>query len=190
MGKIVFGMNVSLDGYVNHEEFMPDPVLFRYFIEQTRNAACSIYGRGLYEVMRYWDGDDWDQDDPAMGEDLRAFAEAWRAMPKWVMSRSLKTVGPNAGLIDGDIGTAVRKLKADLDGEIQVGGPTLAASLTKLGLIDEYRLFLHPVVLGRGKPFFLDRQPRLRLSARDLIGKDVIRLTYVPASSGSGPVKS
>src|SRR5947207_11686294 len=87
MAKLVFGMNMSLDGYVDHdhEGFAPDPAMFRYFIEQTRKAAGSIYGRGLYEVMRYWDGDNWDQDDPAMGDDLRAFAEAWRAMPKWVV---------------------------------------------------------------------------------------------------------
>jgi len=91
MAKLVFGMNMSLDGYVDHDHdaFARDPVMFKYFIEQTRKAAGSIYGRGLYEVMRYWDGDNWDQDDPAMGDDLRAFAEAWRAMPKWVVSRSL-----------------------------------------------------------------------------------------------------
>ena len=103
MAKLVFGMNVSLDGYVNHDHsgFMTDPELFGYFIAQTRNAAGSIYGRGLYELMRYWDGDDWDQDSREQG-DLRAFAEAWRAMPKWVVSQSLKDVGPNATLIDGD----------------------------------------------------------------------------------------
>ena len=130
---------MSLDGYVDHDHdaFAPDPEMFKYFIEQTRKAAGSIYGRGLYEVMRYWDGDNWDQDDLAMGDDLRAFAEAWRAMPKWVVSRSLKSVGPNATLIGDDVEAAVRKLKADLIGEIEVGGPKLAASLTKLGLIDE-----------------------------------------------------
>jgi hypothetical protein len=100
-----------------------------------------------------------------MGDDLRAFAEAWRAMPKWVVSRSLKSVGPNATLIGDDVEAAVRKLKADLVGEIEVGGPKLAAILTKLGLIDEYQLFLHPVVLGLGRPFFVGPQPRLRLVA-------------------------
>lgn len=174
---------MSLDGYVDHDHdaFAPDAVMFRYFIEQTRNAAGSIYGRGLYEVMRYWDGDNWDQDDPAMGGDLRAFAQAWRAMPKWVASRSLTSLGPNATLIDDDVEAAVRQLKTDVDGEIQVGGPKLAASLTRIGLIDEYKLFLHPVVLGRGRPFFVAPQPRLRLVASDRIGESVIRLTYVPA---------
>jgi dihydrofolate reductase len=93
----------------------------------------------------------------------------------------LKSVGPNATLVDNDIEAAIRGLKARLVGEIQVGGPDLARSLTDLGLIDEYRLYLHPVVLGRGKPFFAGPRPPLRLVASDLIGEDVIRLTYVPA---------
>ncbi|PZO55265.1 MAG: deaminase [Alphaproteobacteria bacterium] len=180
MAKLVFGMNVSLDGYVDHDKFAPDPVLFKYFIEQTRNTAGSIYGRGLYELMRYWDGDEWDQDERAQ-DDLRAFAEAWRRMPKWVASRSLKEVGPNATLISDDVEAAVRKIKADVDGEIEVGGPKLAASLAKLGLIDEYHLFLHPVVLGSGAPFFAGVQPSLRLVASDRIGEHALRLTYAPA---------
>lgn len=180
MAKLVYGMNVSLDGYVDYDKFAPDPVLFRYFIEQTRNTAGSIYGRGLYELMRYWDGDAWNADDRAQ-DDLRAFAEAWRRMPKWVVSRSLKEVGPNATLIEDGFEAAVRKIKADVAGEIEVGGPKLAASLSKLGLIDEYHLFTHPVVLGKGDPFFVDALPRLRLTASDRIGGDVIKLSYVPA---------
>ncbi len=180
MAKLVYGMNVSLDGYVDHDKFAPDPVLFKYFIEQTRNTAGSLYGRGLYELMRYWDGDEWDQHGPEQS-DLRAFAEAWRAMPKWVVSRSLKEVGPNATLISGDFETAIRKLKAEVDGEIEIGGPKLAASLSRLGLIDEYHLFLHPVVLGKGSPFFADAQPKLRFVASQRIGESALRLTYVPA---------
>ena len=175
-------MNTSLDGYTDHESLGPaDPGLFKYFIELTRNTAGAIYGRGLYEAMRYWDADGWDRHDPATGSDLRAFAEAWRAMPKWVVSRSLASVGPNATLIDDDLEAAIRKLKTDLDGDIEVGGPKLAASLTALGLIDEYRLVVHPVVLGRGRPFFVGPVPRLRLEASDRIGESAIRLRYVPA---------
>jgi dihydrofolate reductase len=180
MAKFVFGMNMSLDGYVDYDRFSPEPALFRYFIAQTRNTAGSIYGPRLYELMRYWDGDDWAQDGRAQ-DDLRAFAKAWRAMPKWVVSRSLKEVGPNATLIGGDFEAAMRKLKTDLDGEIEVGGPKLAASLSKLGLIDAYHVFLHPVVLGKGEPFFAGVQPRLRLGASERIGESTIKLAYVPA---------
>jgi hypothetical protein len=108
-------------------------------------------------------------------------AAAWRSQPKWVVSRSLKSVGPNATLVADDIEAVIRMLKAELAGEIDIAGPDLARSLTEAGLIDEYRLYLHPVVLGRGKPFFGGPRPRLRLVASDLIVEDVIRLTYVPA---------
>jgi dihydrofolate reductase len=176
LAKLVFGMNQSLDGYVDHTAFGPGPTLFRHFIEQARDQAGSVYGRRLYEVMSYWD-----EDHPEWDAARRDFAAAWRSQPKWVVSRSLKSVGPNATLVDDDIEAAIRGLKARLPGEIQVGGPDLARSLTDLGLIDEYRLYLHPVVLGRGKPFFSGPRPPLRLVASDLMGDDVIRLTYVPA---------
>ena len=176
MAKLVFGMNQSLDGYVDHMAFAPGPALFRHFIEQARDQAGSVYGRGLYEVMRYWDEDhsEWDAE-------RRDFAAAWRRQPKWVVSRSLKSVGPNATLVKDDIGAVIRGLKVQLAGELEVGGPVLARSLTDLGLIDEYRIYLHPVVLGRGKPFFSGPRPPLRLVADDRMGDDVIRLTYVPA---------
>jgi dihydrofolate reductase len=93
----------------------------------------------------------------------------------------LKSVGPNATLVADDVEALIRELKARLAGEIEVGGPDLARSLTDLGLVDEYRLYVHPVVLGRGKPFFAGARPSLRLVANDLIGEDAIRLTYVPA---------
>jgi len=176
MAKLVFGMNQSLDGYVDHEEFAPGPALFRHWIEHVQGLAGSLYGRRLYEVMRYWD-----EDDPEWGAEERAFAAAWRRQPKWVASRSLQSVGPNAALVGDDLQAAVRRLKAEQPGEIAVGGPELAASLTDLGLIDEYRLYLHPVVLGRGKPFFAGPRPRLRLVASERIDGDVIRLTYAPA---------
>jgi dihydrofolate reductase len=176
MAKLIFGMNQSLDGYVDHQEMPTGPVLFRHFIERVREVTGSIYGRRLYEVMRYWD-----DDDPDWGAEQCAFAAAWRRMPKWVVSRSLKSVGPNATLVGDDIEAVIRELKARLDGEVDIGGPVLAQSLTDLGLIDEYRLYLHPVVLGHGAPFFAAARPPLRLAASDRIGEDVIRLTYVPA---------
>jgi dihydrofolate reductase len=176
MAKLVFGLNQSLDGYVDHTGFLPSFALFRHFVEHMRGLAGIVYGRGMYEVMRYWDEDitDW-------GAEERDFAAAWRRQPKWVVSRSLKSVGPNATLVGDDLEAVIRGLKARLAGEIEVAGPGLAQSLTDLGLIDEYRIYLHPVVLGHGKPFFARPRPPLRLMSSDRIGEDVMRLTYVPA---------
>src|SRR3979490_3085706 len=164
MAKIVFGMNQSLDGYVDHLEFRPGPALFRHFVEQVRGLAGSVYGRSIYEVMRYWD-----EDHPEWDAAEHDFAAAWRKQPKWVVSRSLKSVGPNATLVEDDLEAVIRGLKAERVGEIDVAGPDLARSLTDLGLIDEYRLYLHPIVLGRGKPFFSGPRPPPRPVARDSI---------------------
>src|SRR4051795_8611873 len=132
MAKLVFGMNQSLDGYVDHLAFAPGPTLFRHFIEEAQGQAGSVYGRHMYEVMRYWDDD----------------------QPEWVVSRSLRSVGPNARLVEDDLEGAIRGLKAERDGEIEVAGPNLAQSLTELGLIDEYQIYLPPVVFGHEKPYF------------------------------------
>jgi dihydrofolate reductase len=182
MAKLVFGMMQSLDGYVagvagGPQLPPPGEMLHRHFNDHVRGLAGSLYGRRIYEVMRYWNEDQADWDDIA-----RDFAAAWRAQPKWVASRTLKSVGANATLVGDDLGGFVRRLKAEVDGEIDVAGPELAAALTALGLIDEYRLYLRPFVLGGGKPFFAGARPPLRLVATDRIGEDAVRLTYV----GSG----
>jgi dihydrofolate reductase len=176
MAKLVYGLNQSLDGYVDHLEFRPRPALFPHFIEHVRDLTGIVYGRRTYEVMRYWD-----ENLPDWVAEEHEFAAAWRSQPKWVVSRTLKSVGPNATLVEDDIEAVIRGLKAQQVGEIAVAGPDLAGSLTDLGLIDEYRLYLHPTVLGHGKPFFSGPRPPLRLVASDLIVEDVIRLTYVPA---------
>ncbi|MGD9481051.1 dihydrofolate reductase family protein [Shinella sp. G-2] len=176
MARLVFGMNQSLDGYVDHMKFAPGPGLFRHFIREAEGQVGSIYGRRIYDIMRYWD-----EEHPEWGEDERAFAAAWRRQQKWVVSRTLTSVGPNASLVGKDLEGAVRALKAEHDGEIEVAGPNLAKSLTDLGLIDEYRIYLHPVVLGHGDPYFAGPRPPLRLLAHDRIDGDVIRLTYAPA---------
>jgi dihydrofolate reductase len=176
MAKLIVGLSQSLDGYVDHLKMRPGPALFRHFVEHARELAGCVYGSRTYEIMRYWD-----EDLPDWGQQELDFAAAWRKQPKWVVSRSLKSVGPNATLVQDDVGTVLRELKARLVGEIAVAGPALARSLTDLGLIDEYRLYLRPFVLGHGTPFFAGPRSPLRLVASDLIGEDAIRLIYVPA---------
>ena len=125
MAKLVFALNQSLDGYVDHQKLGPPvPAAFPHFLEQVRGLTGLIYGRRMYEVMRYWD-----EDCPDWGEEEHDFAAAWRSQPKWVVSRTLKSVGPNATLVEDDIEAAIRGLKAQLVGEIDVSGPDLAGSL-------------------------------------------------------------
>ena len=180
MGKLVFGMTQSLDGYVAgvdgelESSFAPGIALFRYWIDFVRYLAGSLYGRRVYEVMRYWD-----EDRPEWDASEREFAAAWRTQPKWVASRSLKSVGPNATLVSDDLEGFARRLKAEVDGVIAVAGPDLAANLSDLGLIDEYHLYFRPFVLGRGKPYFARARPPLRLVGTDHVGEDALRLTFV-----------
>lgn len=194
MGKLVFGMMQSLDGYVagpgggpGSEGYLadfqagrelppPDQKLGTHFNDYVRGVAGMIYGRRMYEVMRYWD-----EDQPGFDDGDREFANVWRARPKWVVSRTLKSVGPNATLVDGDLGAFVRGLKANVEGQLDVAGPALAASLSDLGLVDEYRLYFRPFVLGGGKPFFAGPRPPLRLVGTEAVGEDAVRVTYVPA---------
>lgn len=181
MAKLVFGLMQSLDGYVTGVEGgpglpMPGEALSQHFSAQMHRMAGCLYGRRMYEIMQYWDGDEPEQDEAG-----RAFGAAWRTKPKWVVSRTLKSVGPNATLVDGDLEGFVRALKAEHEGEIEVAGPELAAGLAELGLLDEYQLYLCPVVLGGGKPFFSASRSPLRLVSSEQIGEDTIKLIYVPA---------
>ena len=176
MAKFVVSMNQSLDGYVDHEAFAPSPTLFRHFIEEAEGQAGAVYGRQMYEVMRYWD-----DEDPEWSEEERAFAAAWRRQPKWVASRSLKSVGPHATLIEDDLEDALRTLKSERDGEFEIAGPCFAQTVFEFGLIDEYRIYLHPVALGHGKPFFAGPRRSLRLLTHKQIADDVICLTFAPA---------
>jgi len=176
-------MMQSLDGYVagvNGEmepplHSPPGNELFRYWIDHVRGLAGSLYGRRMYDLMRYWD-----EDRPEWDASAREFATAWRRQPKWVASQSLRTVGPNATLVGDDLEGFVRRLKMDVDGVIAVAGPDLAASLTGLGLIDEYHLYFRPFVVGRGTPYFAGARTPLRFVRTDAVGEDTVRLTYVP----------
>jgi dihydrofolate reductase len=176
MARFIFAMNLSLDGFVDHDRFAPDPVLFRHWIDQTRASSGGIYGRKIYDLMRYWENDE-----PGWGPAERDFAAAWRSTQQWVVSTTLTEVGPNATLICQDVEARVRALKAELTGDIDVGGTQFAQYLAGLGLLDEYRLYYHPVVLGQGRPFFVGQPPPLRLIGHDQIGDRTVRLAYVPA---------
>ncbi len=97
MAKLIYGLNQSLDGYVDHLKFRPSPALFRHFIELVRDLTGSVYGRRMYEIMRYWD-----EDSPDWSAEEHEYAAVWRSQPKWVVSRSLQSVGPNATLAKVD----------------------------------------------------------------------------------------
>jgi dihydrofolate reductase len=180
MARLVFSMLQSLDGYVDHMAFAPGPNLFRHFIKEAERQVASVYGRRMHEIMRYWDEDhdDWEADGAA-------FAAAWRRQKKWVVSRTLKpgdgSLGRNAELVTGDLAAAMRELKAGREGDIEVAGPDLAGTLTKLGLIDEYQIYLFPAVLGGGTPYFAAARPPLKLVSHERMDGDVLRLRYAPA---------
>lgn len=181
MARLVYGMMQSLDGYVDDVDGKlvipaPDDELFVHFTDHVRGVAGCLYGRRVYETMRYWD-----EDRPEHSDLEREYGVVWRARPKWVASRTLTSVGPNATLVDGDLEGFVGRLKHEVEGDIDVAGPELAGSLTELGLIDEYRLYLRPYVLGSGKPYFAGPRPPLRLVSVDRIGPEAVCLTYVPA---------
>jgi len=181
MAKLIFGMMQSLDGYIggaSGEMTVPPPGvdLHSHFNDRVRDFSGMLYGRKIYEIMRYWDeaAPDWEAVE-------HEFASVWRPKPKWVVSRTLKSAGPNATIVSDDVEAFVRHLKETVDGDIDVAGPEFAGFLTGLGLIDEYDLYFRPFVLGGGKPFFAGARPPLRLIASDEIGENTVRLKYVPA---------
>jgi len=181
MSRFIFGMMQSLDGYIDGpagdlQLGPPGPILSRHFTDYVRGSTGFLYGRRLYEIMRYWD-----EDQPGWDEIDHDFARAWRPKPKWVASRSLTSVGPNATLVQGDLIDFAASLKSERDGDIDVAGAELANVLSAAGLVDEYRLYFRPYVLGAGKPYFAGPRPPLRLMKLDAIGEDAVRLTYVPA---------
>lgn len=165
MGTLVYGMNVSIDGYIADAEgdidwSDPDEELHRYWNDDARNVAVSLYGRRLYELMSaYWPTAEQDPDVTPVTAD---FARVWLAMPKIVFSKTLTEVDWNSTLERGDVVQVARELKETTDGVIEVAGATLAAPLVRAGLVDEYRIVFHPTVVGGGKPFFPD-SPRLPL---------------------------
>lgn len=186
MGKLIYLMNVSLDGFVSTPDggldwTIVDDELHSWFNDQTRAVDASLYGRRLYEVMAdYWPTG---EDDPSATDAMREFARIWNPMPKIVFSSSLEHVEHNSRLVHGDVGTLYEDLRREFDGDLDVGGPNLAGQFVRRGLVDEYRLVVHPIVLGAGKPFWpeLDAPLRLRLIETRAFASGVELRSYVPA---------
>jgi dihydrofolate reductase len=180
--KLIFSMSVSLDGYIAGPKgeidwSPPDDELHRFHNERVRELGGHLCGRRLYETMVYWETA---EQDPSLGETERDFARIWQALPKVVFSNTLDEVKGNTRLVRGDPAEEVRRLKEEPGKDLGVGGAGLAASLTKLGLIDDYELFVVPVVLGGGTPYFPPLEERINLDLVETrtFGSRVVYLRY------------
>ena len=185
MARIVYEMMTSLDGYIEGPDGniglpVPEGELHRHFNDMMKQTSIALCGRRMYEVMRFWDSPD---RETSASEVERDFARAWQETPKIVFSTTLRDVGPNARLVNGDAENVARSLKLETDGYISVAGADLAAHLARSGLIDEYRLYMHPVVLGGGKPHF---QSGLSLTLKpfgtESLTQGVTLLRYAPVA--------
>jgi dihydrofolate reductase len=185
MGKLIYSMNVSLDGYVETPDHdldwtTVDDELHTWWNDRVREADAFVYGRRLYEVMAaYWPTA---ESDPSATDPMLEFARIWNPKPKVVFSSSLKSVESNSRLVSGDVGEELARLRREFGGDLDLGGPTLASAFIERGLVDEYRLVIHPVILGAGTPFFpkLDNPVRLRLIDERTFESGVLYLGYAP----------
>jgi dihydrofolate reductase len=183
MGKLIYCLNVSLDGFVETPDHgldwtTVDDELLTWFNDRYRELDASLYGRRLYELMAaYWPGA---PSDPAATPAELEFARIWAATPRVVFSSSLGSVEWNSRLVRGDVGEELARLRTEFDGDLEVGGPTLAASFIRRGLVDEYQMLVHPVILGAGTPFFppLETPIRLRLIETRTFASGVQYLGY------------
>ncbi|HMM29098.1 MAG TPA: dihydrofolate reductase family protein [Aggregatilineaceae bacterium] len=189
MRQVIYSMMVTLDGYIaapneGLEWGNVDEELHRFANDQERQMGGHLYGRRMYEVMTFWSTPA--PDSPSAPDYIREYAQIWRAIPKVVFSRTLDKVEGNARLVRDDVAGEVMKLKAQPGGDLVVGGAGLAASFAQLGLIDEYQLFIHPVILGRGKRMFaeVDRVSNLRLVDTHRFSSGVMFLRYALAPDG------
>ncbi len=186
MGKLNYTMNVSLDGFIETPDHgldwsVVDDEVHSWFNDRFRQMSASLYGRRLYELMAgHWPTA---ESDPSITDTEREFAQIWNAMPKVVFSSTLEEVASNSRLVRGDVGEVLDGLRAEFDGDFEVGGATLAASFIRRGLVDEFGLVVHPVVLGAGTPFFpsFETPLRLRLTETRTFASGVVYLGYVPA---------
>lgn len=186
MGKLIYAMNVSLDGYVETPDHslawtIIDDELHQWFNDWTRELDAELYGRRLYELMAgYWPTA---HADPAVTGPEREYAQIWLAMPKVVFSSTLDRVEWNSRLVRGDVSGELARLRQEFAGDMGIGGATLAASFIRRGLVDEFRLLVHPVVLGSGTPFFppLEQPIQLRLLDSHVFASGVVYLAFAPA---------
>ena len=185
MARIVYSMMVSLDGYIAGPDGdiglpVPEEALHQHFNDMMKQTSMELCGRRMYEAMRFWDSP---ERETSASEVERDFARAWQKTPKIVFSTTLRGVGPNARLMNGDAVNEGGSLKLKTEGYISVAGANLAAHLARANLIDEYRLYMHPVVLGGGKPYF---QSGLSLKLMPLgtesLPQGVTLLRYAPAA--------
>ncbi len=181
MRKLIYSMTVSLDGYVAAPDgaidwTVPDEELFRFHTRQVQETGVQLCGRRLYETMLYWET----VQEDSLPEEHVEFAQIWNALPKVVFSTTLESVVGNARLVGDGVGEEVSRLKEQPGKDIAVGGAGLAGACMKLGLIDEWRLFVSPVLLGRGTPYFptLDEKVDLELVETKTFGSRVAYLRY------------
>jgi dihydrofolate reductase len=182
MRKLIYSMGVSLDGFIagpggEIDWSGPDEELHRFHNEQTRELGAHLCGRRLYEVMTYWETA---EENPSLAEHELEFARIWKALPKLVFSTTLEKVEGNARLVRDGAAEEVIRLKEQPGKDLAVGGAGLASTFMALGLIDEYRLFVSPVVLGAGTPFFppLDQRINLELIETRSFGSRVVYVRY------------
>jgi dihydrofolate reductase len=183
MGKVTYSMGLSLDGYIagpdgNFDWAAPDEELHRFHNELTARLGAHLLGRSLYETMVYWETV---ERNPDSSEVELEFARIWQALPKVVFSRTLREVeGEQTRLARGSLTEELELLKREPGGEIAIGGARLAAAAAELGLIDEYLLFISPVAVGGGTPFFPHREQRLDLELVETrtFGSKVVHLRY------------
>ena len=188
MGNLIYLMNVSLDGFIETPDHrldwtVVDDETHRFFAEQTRGVDAALYGRHLYELMSaFWPTG---ETNPQSTEAMREFARAWNAMPKIVFSSTLTSVEFNSRLAQGDIADELAGLRREFAGDFNVCGPMLASAFIRRGLVDEYRLVVHPVVLGAGTPYFPDLQAPigLRLLETHRFGSGALYLRYEATNS-------
>jgi dihydrofolate reductase len=181
MRKLIYSMTVSLDGYIAGPDgaidwSVPDEELFRFHHHQVQELGVHLCGRRLYETMVYWETAD---ESPLAAEQVK-FAQTWKALPKVVFSTTLESVVGNTRLARDGVGEEVSRLKEQSEKDIAVGGAGLARACMKLGLIDEWRLFVSPVLLGGGTPYLppLEKWIDLELIETRTFGSRVVYLRY------------